>query len=161
MKVRLVAEAGVMVGLACALYLLSPGQLPNAGRISLEMLPIYFIAFRRGPRVGIFSGGVLGLMLLALDPRFVHPAQILLDYPLAHMMVGLAGFFPNRILTGILVGGTLRFVCHFISGIIFFAAFAPEGTPVWLYSVIYNASYILPQMILAMILLPLILKRLR
>ena len=150
-----------MAALGAALYLLSPGRLPNAGRFSLEMLPIFFLAFRRGAPAGIFAGGILGMIILALDPYVVHPIQFLLDYPLAHMMVGISGFLRKRIWLGILAGGGGKFLCHFLAGIFFFAAFAPQGTPVWLYSAIYNGSYILPQMLIALILLPMILKRLK
>ena len=154
-----IALSGAMVGLAGALYLLSPGQLPNAGRISMEMLPIFYLSFTLGARAGLIAGGVLGLLILLIDPRFVHPAQVLLDYPLANMMVGTSGFFRKSVILGVLVGGTGRFLSHFVSGIVFFAAFTPEGTPVALYSLIYNGSYIFPQMILAWILLPTLLKR--
>ena len=156
---RIVAEAGVFAGLAVAFYLLSPGQLPNAGRISMEMLPLYYLSFRRGAKVGILTGGVVGILIMALDPRFVHPVQVLLDYPVPMMMVGLSGIFSRKIWLGILVGGIGRFVPHFISGIVFFAAFTPEGTPVWLYSLIYNGSYVVPQMVLGLILMPLIMRR--
>lgn len=153
------AEAGVFAGLAAAFYLLSPGQLPNAGRISMEMLPLYYLSFRRGPKAGILTGGVVGLLIMALDPRFVHPVQVLLDYPVPMMMVGLSGIFSRKIWLGILVGGVGRFIPHFISGMVFFAAFTPEGTPVWLYSLFYNASYVLPQMVLGLILMPMIMRR--
>jgi len=160
-KSRVVSETGVMVALATILYLLSPGQLPNAGRISMEMLPIYFISFRRGPKVGVFAGAVLGLIILLIDPRVVHPLQFIMDYPLPHMLVGASGVFRKNIYLGIIAGGLGRFLSHFISGMVFFDAFVPKGTPVWLYSLIYNGSYLLPQIILAMILLPIILKRVR
>ncbi|MBL7190735.1 energy-coupled thiamine transporter ThiT [bacterium] len=161
MDARKTALTGTMVGLAAALYLLSPGQLPNAGRISLEMLPIFYLSFRYGARIGMLAGGVLGLVILLIDPRFVHPVQIILDYPLANMLAGCAGFVRKNIFLGVLIGGLGRFFAHFISGIIFFAAFTPQGMPVALYSLIYNGSYILPQMILAWILLPVMMKKLR
>jgi thiamine transporter len=158
---RNIAESGIFVGLAVVLNLLSLGQLPNGGRISLEMLPIFYISFRRGAKIGMLSGGVLGIILLVIDPKFVHPVQVILDYLLPNILVGTAGFFPQKIWLGILFGGLGRFVCHFISGIVFFGAFAPAGTPVWLYSLIYNASYIFPQVLVSFFLLPPILKRMK
>jgi thiamine transporter len=37
---------------------------------------------------------------------------------------------------------------HVISGVVFFADYAPEGTPVLLYSLLYNGSYLLPEAVL-------------
>lgn len=156
---RILAEAGALVGLAAALYMISFIRLPYGGKISFEMLPIYFLSYRRGWKAGALGGLCLGFLLLALDPVVVHPAQFILDYPAPHMMVGFASFFSRNIYIGILAGGFGRFASHFISGLIFFGAFAPEGSPVWLYSLIYNGSYVIPQMVLALIFLPLLLKR--
>jgi thiamine transporter len=161
LNIGIVIEGGVMVALAGALNLLSLAQLPNAGRISLEMLPIYYFAIRRGFKAGMLSGFALGIIIMIFDPRFIHPAQVILDYPLPNMLVGLAGLFPNRIWLGVIVGGASRFLSHFVSGIVFFGSFAPQGTPVWLYSLIYNGSYIVPQIIIALILMPVIFKRIR
>lgn len=141
--------------------MVSFARLPYGGKISLEMLPIYFLAFRRGGKIGILAGGALGVLLLALDPMIVHPIQILMDYPLPFMMVGLSGYFSRKVILGIIIGGFGRFLFHFISGIVFFGSFAPEGTPVWKYSLIYNGIYIPIQVILAIILIPPILKRLK
>ena len=42
----------------------------------------------------------------------------------------------------------LRFVCSFLSGIVIWGAYAPEGTPVWIYSLTYNGGYMLPELII-------------
>ena len=44
-----------------------------------------------------------------------------------------------------------RFLCHFVSGVIFFASFAPPGMSPWLYSVIYNGSYLVPELVISVI----------
>ena len=160
-RIRYITEAGVLAGMAVALYLLSPGRLPYAGKISLEMLPLYYLSFRRGAKTGMITGAVVGWLILAIDPYIIHPAQILLDYHLPMMLVGISGFFQNRIWLGVLIGGFCRFASHYISGIIFFAAFTPQGTNVWLYSLIYNASYILPQVIISLIIMPVLIRRIR
>lgn len=45
---------------------------------------------------------------------------------------------------GALLASVLRFLCHFLSGITVWAGFA-DGMPVWLYSLIYNGLYMLPE----------------
>ncbi|MEA3454489.1 MAG: energy-coupled thiamine transporter ThiT, partial [Candidatus Caldatribacteriota bacterium] len=99
----------------------------------------------------------------------VHPVQLVLDYPLPYMLVGLAGIFSNKInlktkgstygwlLLAVLTGGLGRFISHFLSGAIFFAQYAPEGQNPWIYSAIYNISYLLPSLLLSyIIIIPLI-----
>lgn len=159
-RYRKIAEAGLLTALAAVLNLVSIAKLPYAGKLSLEMLPIFLLSFRQGPKIGVIGGACLGMIILFLDPYVVHPVQFILDYPLPHILVGLSGFFRKNIYLGIIIGGLGRFASHFLSGIIFFAAFTPPGTPVWLYSALYNGSYILPQIIVSLIFVPLIIKRL-
>ncbi len=75
--------------------------------------------------------------------------QVLLDYPIAFGALGLAGFFRNRPFLGVNVGIAGRFVAHFVSGIIFFATYAPEGMSPIVYSAIYNGSYLLPELVIS------------
>jgi energy-coupled thiamine transporter ThiT len=51
--------------------------------------------------------------------------------------------------TGAVIGIGLRLFSHFLSGVWFFGMYAPEGTPVWLYSLTYNAGYMVPEMIIS------------
>ena len=41
-----------------------------------------------------------------------------------------------------------RFLCSFASGILIWGEYAPEGQPVWLYSLTYNGGYMLPELII-------------
>lgn len=145
--VRAIAEVGICVALAAVLNLVPLFKLPQGGSVSLDMLPIFFLAFYRGPRLGILAGVVYGFVDYAIDPFFVHPAQLILDYPLAFGLVGLAGFLrPTsfiKVAAGTILGGLARFTAHFFSGVIFFASYAPKGQSPWLYSAVYNGSYML------------------
>jgi len=166
------------VGLALAavldLFKIPLPHLLYGGSVSLETLPIFVIAFRHGGKTGLKLGGVYGVIDCLLKPHIVHPVQFLLDYPVAFGLLGLVGGTVGRlgealkeegelrtrarILAGILGGNGLRFVSHFLSGVVYFAHFAPEGQPVWLYSIIYNASYLIPQTVIHILLLQLILR---
>jgi len=86
-----------------------------------------------------------------VEPFFVHPAQFLLDYPLAFGALGIATLIKKYPLVGTAIGVALRFVCHFLSGFIFFGMYAPEGLNPIYYSALYNGSYLLPEMVVTAI----------
>jgi thiamine transporter len=111
------------------------------------MIPILWLAFRRGWKIGIFAGAVFGMVDLAISPFVVHPVQLILDYPLPFACLGLAGFFKKIPILGVAVGITGRFICHFASGVIYFPMYAPEGMSPILYSAIYNSAYLIPSAI--------------
>jgi energy-coupled thiamine transporter ThiT len=98
------------------------------------MVPILWLALRRGWKIGIFGGAVFGVVDLAIGAFIVNPVQLVLDYPLAFAVLGLAGLFPKYPVVGVVVGVTGRFVSHFVSGIVYFADYAPIGMSPVIYS---------------------------
>lgn len=173
MNVRLGAELAVAIALAAVLDLVSKSlplpRLPYGGSISLRALPILIVALRHGVRAGITAGALYGVVDFLLHPVFVHPLQLILDYPLALGVLGTAAVcWPSgspistlRVAVGLMLACSLRLVAHFLSGVVFFAQFAPPDQPVWLYSLAYNASYMVPEVVLLVLLLRLMLRRLR
>jgi thiamine transporter len=148
--VKILAEMASAVALSGALSLVTIFMLPQGGSITLaSMVPVLVFALRRGAKLGVVAGGLLGLVVLVEMPFVVHPAQLLLDYPLAFGALGLAGMFRSRPLIGVAVGIAGRFVMHFISGLIFFASYAWAGWNPVLYSAAYNAGYLLPEFVLS------------
>ena len=161
--VRVLTEAALAIALAFVLGLIKVFQMPMGGSISLEMIPLILLALRQGPLVGIVAGAAYGLLDLAIEPFIVHPVQVLLDYPLAFGALGLAGFFQPTVrgaIVGTVVAVLARFICHFISGVIFFASYAPEGWNVYLYSAAYNAAYLIPSLIIAVVVVLVLLRAL-
>ena len=154
---KVLAEIIIFVAMAGALALISHSffGLPQGGSINLGMVPIFWLALRRGPKIGIFAGAVLGVVDLAIEPFVVNPAQFVLDYPLAFACLGLAGFFRKPAvvgpIVGVVVGGTGRFLSHFVSGVIYFPQYAPAGMSPVVYSAIYNATYMVPSVIICAI----------
>lgn len=156
------AALAIVLGLVCKALPLP--RLPYGGSITLESIPILYVALWLGWRAGVQTGVLCGLLQLLLDAHIYHPVQVLLDYPVAFGLLGLAPLVGTAIpgigaIPGIVAACALRFVSHFASGIIFFASYAPEGTSVWAYSATYNASYIVPDAILACVLVPLLIHR--
>lgn len=163
MSIRDLAHVGTTAALAVVLGLICKAlplpRMPYGGSISLESLPILYLATWRGVRPGISAGILCGLIQLLLGAHIFHPAQVILDYPLAFGLLGVGGLFPSSVVLTCVIGGSARFVAHFASGIIFFSSYAPEGTAVWAYSALYNISYLLPEMVISAALLPFIIRR--
>ncbi len=147
---KIIAEIVTFVALATALSYIKLFSLPQGGSVTAgSMVPILWLALRRGAKVGLSAAAVYGCVQLVLEPFMVHPAQVLLDYPIAFGMLGLAGFFQNRPFLGVNVGIVGRFLAHFISGLVYFADYAPKGMHPIVYSTIYNGSYLLPELVIS------------
>jgi len=140
-------------------------SLPQGGSITLSMLPIVLMAFRWGFAGGMLTGFTSGLLQLITGGYVFTPIQAGLDYFVAYTLVGVAavtggwlarssargskGGMIAAIVVGTAIGGLLRYIIHFFGGIVFFGNYAPEGQPVWLYSLIYNGTYMIPATILS------------
>ena len=147
---KIIAETVMFVALATVLSYLKLFSLPQGGSVTAaSMVPILWLALRRGPKVGLFAATVYGLVQFALGPYIYHPAQVLLDYPIAFGLLGLAGFFQKRPFIGVSLGIIGRFVAHFLSGIIFFSSYAPEGMHPAVYSAVYNGGYLLVELVIS------------
>ena len=151
---KLVARIGLAIALAFILDMLTIYTLPNGGgSISLgSMIPIFLISFIYGPSIGLFTGFLFGILQLIINPYILNPIQVLFDYPLPFMAVGIAGFFKNKYL-GATLGMLLRFVCHFISGVIFFGSYAPAGTSPIIYSIAVNGFAVGGELLICLTLL--------
>lgn len=160
---RVLTEAALAIALAFVLGLIKVFQMPYGGAISLDMVPLILLALRQGPWVGIAAGAAYGLLDLAVEPVVLHPVQVIFDYPLAFGVLGLAGFFQPTVrgaILGTIVAVLARFLCHFVSGIVFFASYAPEGWNPYLYSAAYNAGYLVPSLVIALIVVTVLLRAL-
>ena len=155
---KIMARIGISLALATILHLIKIVDLPNgAGSINLgSMVPILIIAFMYGPEIGMLTGFLFGIIYLIISPYILHPIQVLFDYPLPFMAVGLAGFFKNKKLIGATFGMLVRFVFHFISGVLFFGEFAPEGWSPMLYSLVVNGPAVGGNLLVILIILSLL-----
>lgn len=170
-KTKVLVEAAIMVALATVLSYIRIIKLPWGGSITLlSMLPIVVYSIRRGPALGLaasfvfslvqFGQGVIdGLFGWGLTPVSLV-ACIFLDYIGAYTVIGIAGIFKNKGMAGWLGGTALavfcRFLFHFFSGVLIWGSygelwngFSTDNT--WLYSLLYNGAYMLPEMIFTMI----------
>ncbi|MBT0159553.1 energy-coupled thiamine transporter ThiT [Candidatus Bathyarchaeota archaeon A05DMB-2] len=156
---KILAEIITFVALATALSFVTFTILPQGGSVTAgSMVPILWLSLRRGAKIGLFTGALYGVVQLVVMPYAYNPAQVLFDYPFAFGCLGLAGFFKKWPTFGVVVGTTGRFVMHFISGVVWFAPmFAPDLDP-FVYSAGYNASYMLPEMVISVVIIYLLQK---
>lgn len=159
-SVRMLTEGGVMIALAYVLGLIKLYELPQGGSVTpASMLPLFIFALRWGLGPGLAAATLYGV-LDGLRGSMVGLVPFLLDYPIAFGMLGLAGLFSARFLRetspkagilGICVGTFMRFVCHTISGIVFYGSNAPAGKSVWLYAAEYNGSFLLVDTVIVIV----------
>jgi len=149
---RLLSIGALCVAASFLLSYIPLFKMPYGGTVTpASMLPIIAYGFAFGPAAGISAGIVYGCLQMLQGVYFVHPVQFLLDYILPFALLGVSGFFNKKyFLLAILTSGFSRFLMHYLSGVVFWGSYAPEGQPVWLYSLIYNGSYMLPEAILCM-----------
>lgn len=145
---REMAYAAVSIALAFALSYVKFFNMPQGGSVTLaSMLPIMLFAYMFGIRKGILVGVIYGVLQAVQDPWIIHPAQFLLDYPIAFGMLGFAGLFKEikiikkptwAFMAGALVGVTLRYFSHVFSGIFAFSKYAQEGYSAVAWGFVYN-----------------------
>ncbi|MCX7694444.1 MAG: energy-coupled thiamine transporter ThiT [Caloramator sp.] len=149
---RKITTASLCIALSFVLSYITIFKLPQGGSITLgSMIPIFIFAYVYGVKDGIIVGAVYGILQFIQEPYIVHWAQVMIDYPLAFGALGIAGFVRKNMPLGMILGGAGRLFFHVISGVIFFASYAPEGQNVLVYSLVYNLTYLLPDLILCVV----------
>ncbi|MBR2969402.1 MAG: energy-coupled thiamine transporter ThiT [Clostridia bacterium] len=158
---RSISYAAVCIAMSFALSYLRIVKMPQGGSITIaSLLPVMVYSCMFGARKGIFVGMIYGLLQAVQDPYIIHPAQFLLDYPVAFACVGLAGVFCKlhsldrlpqlQFALGAVVAGVARFIMHYISGVFAFGSFAGEQNP-YVYSLVYQAGYVLPDIAIVIV----------
>ncbi|MBQ9965529.1 MAG: energy-coupled thiamine transporter ThiT [Clostridia bacterium] len=161
-----ICECAVLVALSVALCWVEIQVGAQGGSIDFVMIPLFILAYRNGAVYGILSGAVFGLVkcIVAGSLGWGLPS-ILFDYVLAYGAVGVAGFFKEKswaIELSTLLGCLARFFIHFLSGITIYMITAPTeiagmtiASP-FLYSIVYNGLYMLPNTVIAVVLMSLL-----
>lgn len=131
---------------------------PYGGSVTLfSMLFICLIGYWFGLKTGLMAACAYGILQLIVDPYIISIPQMLTDYLFAFGSLGLSGLFSGKkhgLLKGYLFGVLGRFFFTFLSGMIFFGAYAADwGMSVPVYSFAYNGSYIGAEAVLTIIIL--------
>lgn len=167
-SLRMIVEAGIMIALAFVLSTIKIYKMPQGGSVTAgSMIPILLFALRWGAAKGIVVGALYGVLQFIMEPYMVHIFQVILDYPLAFGALGIAGFsrhlaqrYPSKKRLLIFAFSTLallgRMIFHVLSGVVFFAELAGAENP-WIFSIAYNGSYMIVELIVALLILSIIL----
>lgn len=150
---KLIAMVGLAVALSTVLGILKIYKMPQGGSVTLgSMVPVLLMGIFYGPEVGFLTGFLVGILNLFIDPYILHPVQVLFDYPLPYMALGLSGYFKNNKYVGTVVGILGRYIFHILSGVIFFASYAGNQNPL-IYSAVYNITYLGPDALVCFIIM--------
>ncbi len=166
---QILVEGAAMLTLATILSFIKVFRIPGGGSVTLvSMLPVIVFSIKYGVKNGLFvsfSYAVVQLLQGFMEGTFSFAgmttkmlvSSIFLDYILAFSVLGLAGVFGKK-KTTVCVAGTimvlfLRFVCHFVSGVVVWKTIGELWTGgftvnnVITYSLLYNGVYMLPEII--------------
>ncbi len=170
LETKVLAEIIVFAALSAILYTIRPFSLPYGGSITLgSMVPVMWLSLRRNLRVGLIAGAIFGLLALPIDVMLLpyspitNPLQVILEYPIAFGMLGLAGVFrkasTSTSIIGVGISVLVKFFFHFAAGIIFWAYTVPQGWNPAAWAAAYNGSFLLPEFIISAILMFLLVKK--
>ena len=157
-------EAGIMIALSTVLAMLKLIDMPYGGSVTFaQMLPILIYAYRHGPKYGMgaaLTASVIQLLLglenfsyLPLVTWYSIVVLALLDYVIAYSAFGMVGFLKKKMdyrkamLVGAVAASFVRYLCHVVSGFTAWGAFEIPDGAVLLYSIGYNATYMIPETI--------------
>ena len=162
-KTKTLTEAAILIAAAQVLSYISIPPVANGGSIDCAMLPIILFAVRHGAGWGTGTGLVYGVLQYVLGHGIaIDWTTIIADYLIAYAALGFgAGLcrgWKHGAYLGTLLGGGLRLLVHYIVGAVVWGKWMPEEflgmtmTSPWFYSILYNAIYMLPCILIVLVL---------
>ena len=162
-KMLRLVESGLMLAMATALSMVKVLDLPYGGSITaFSALPILLVAYRHGMGQGLLTAFAHSLIQLLLGANTLSYATspeaavaiVVLDYLLAFTVLGLGGIFRRKcesqgtaLVLGVLLTCALRYALHTIAGCTVWAGLSIPTEAALIYSLAYNATYMLPETI--------------
>ncbi len=168
---RSLSFAAVCIAMSFALSYVRFFKMPFGGSITFaSTLPLMLYSYMFGIRKGALAGMVCGILQAIQDPWILHPAQFLLDYPVAFAGIGLAGILRNlkvfdgkprlQFSLGAAIAGLVRFISHFVSGALAFGSYGAGYVDAYgiealanpyFYSFLYQVMYVIPDVIIVIV----------
>jgi len=168
MSTREFTEISIMIALTAVFEILFSSigitLFPQGGSVSLALLPLIVITLRLGFVKGLIASAVYGVFqfVLPVPVFFLTPLQYSFDYivpTIAVVLVLALGRKKNQVVLGVVLVFLAKYVSHVLAGVIFWSEFAPEGFNAWTWSFYYNATYVLPSMVLSALVIWILLQR--
>lgn len=171
-RILRLCECAMMLALATVLSYVKLWRMPLGGSVTLcSMLPILLIAIRHGTKVGLATAGVYSLIQMAqaalsgdvfayCNTFGVLVLCVLFDYLLPFTGLGLAAVFRRfstarlpdvGLYAGVFLVFFFRLACHFVSGVVIWGQWAPDEMSPYVYSLLYNAGFLMPELGLTLV----------
>ena len=178
MQMQRLTFSGLLMSIALILNRIELSSFFHfGGSVTLfSLVPLMVISLKYGYKWGALCGGVYGLLhLITTNLKFQGlnvvsiMASILLDYIVSYSIIGFVSFFYYRFMNfkfnisiSVICVLMLRCIVHIISGILIWSSLKIEKfesfLSVMMFSIIYNISYMLPEMLINLLGLNLIKK---
>lgn len=154
-KTNRLTEGAILIAAAEILSFLPLYKLPWGGSIDLAMLPIILFCVRWGFGPGMLISTAHALLQTLFEGGIAIGWQSILgDFLLAYMVLGIAGAFRGKFCPAAILACATRFLVHYVVGATIWAEYMPESffsmtmTTPWVYSALYNAAYMLPDLLM-------------
>ena len=168
-KALILTESALCAAAAVALSMITLFRMPLGGSVTpFATLPVIVISLRHGNKWGVATALVFSLAQLLLGMANIAAVPVknigymglcaLLDYVLAYTLLGFSGSVAHKfqrpitgLSAGVLITGCGRLACSFLSGILVWGPYAPEGWNIAVYSLAYNAAWCVPDVTITLI----------
>lgn len=169
--IYVLSECAIFVALSVALSFIP--EIPigiSGGSIGFNMIPLFILAYRHGAKYSFISGLVFSIVYVIIGGKWGWGLpSVLLDYVIAYTVLGIAGFFggkakcKNKLFeVGVVLACAARYTVSVISGVVLYGI--TTATPILgittsnalVYSLIYNALYMLPNTVIAVVIMALL-----
>ena len=143
---KMLAYAALCIAVSFVLSYVRLFRMPQGGSITpASMLPVMMFAYAFGFGPGLVCSLAYGILQMFQDMYIVGWMQATLDYILAFGSLAVVALFykwnsPFNFSVGVCVAGLLRIICHVLSGVVYFADYAPEGMNPLVYSLVYDLT---------------------
>ena len=165
---RSVVYEGVLMALYAAMFVVLDYvsnqigffRMPNGGTIGLSTVILLVASYQLGPKKGLIVALLtIPLQFLAAPIYAVNALDFFFEYVLAFAIYGIASIFPNfqwkfPIYTGVVIVNLVRLAIHVFAGVVYWKS-------TWWASLIYNAWYMIPTLLVGLLLTPSIVERIK
>ena len=168
-RTRILCECAILLAMGIVLGMIELYKMPMGGGVTVvSMLPVLLAGTRHGTRWGLCVSGlyaafqliqalVSGNVFPYVQSGFAVAVCVLFDYVVPFGALGLSGLTSRArgkrawaILGTYAVLIFLRFLCHYVTGVVIWGQWAPEGMGKYLYSLLYNGGYMLGEFVLTL-----------